>query len=88
MKTTSKIIIGLLVAIPLLIFIIAILYNNVFVLSEEDRNYYVNNGQLTTIELPACKARGGMVSAAKRFKIRGVSWVERIFIRQPNAGGG
>lgn len=56
MKTTSKIIIGLLVAIPLLIFIFAILYNNVFVLSEEDRNYYVNNGQLTTIELPACKA--------------------------------
>lgn len=56
MKTTSKIIIGLLVAIPLLIFIFAILYTNVFVLSEEDRNYYVNNGQLTTIELPACKA--------------------------------
>ena len=56
MKTTSKIIIGLLVAIPLLIFIFAILYNNVFVLSEEDRNYYANNGQLTTIELPACKA--------------------------------
>ena len=56
MKTTSKIIIGLLVAIPLLIFIFAILYNNVFVLSEKDRNYYVNNGQLTTIELPACKA--------------------------------
>ena len=56
MKTTSKIIIGLLVAIPLLIFIFAILYNNVFVLSEEDRNYYVNHGQLTTIELPACKA--------------------------------
>ena len=56
MKTTSKIIIGLLVAIPLLIFIFAILCTNVFVLSEEDRNYYVNNGQLTTIELPACKA--------------------------------
>ena len=56
MKTTSKIIIGLLVAIPLLIFIFAILYTNVFVLSEEDRNYYVNHGQLTTIELPACKA--------------------------------
>lgn len=56
MKTTSKIIIGLLVAIPLLIFIFAILYTNVFVLSEEDRNYYVNNGQLTTIELPVCKA--------------------------------
>lgn len=56
MKTTSKIIIGLLVAIPLLIFIFAILCTNVFVLSEEDRNYYVNHGQLTTIELPACKA--------------------------------
>lgn len=56
MKTTSKIIIGLLVAIPLLIFIFAILCTNVFVLSEEDRNYYVNNGQLTTIELPVCKA--------------------------------
>lgn len=56
MKTTSKIIIGLLVAIPLLIFIFAILYTNVFVLSEEDRNYYVNHGQLTTIELPTCKA--------------------------------
>lgn len=56
MKTTSKIIIGLLVAIPLLIFIFAILCTNVFVLSEEDRNYYANHGQLTTIELPACKA--------------------------------
>ena len=56
MKTTSKIIIGLLVAIPLLIFIFFFFCTNVFVLSEEDRNYYVNNGQLTTIELPACKA--------------------------------
>lgn len=56
MKTTSKIIIGLLVAIPLLIVTFAVLYNNVFVLSEEDRNFYVNNGELTTIELPACKA--------------------------------
>lgn len=56
MKKTTKIIIGLLVAIPVLIVASVVLYCYLFMQPQEKRNFHLEEGSLVTIELPTCKA--------------------------------
>lgn len=56
MKKTSKIIIGLLIAIPVLIVVFIVLYWTFFVQPQDKRNFNLRSGNPVTIELPVCKA--------------------------------
>ena len=56
MKKTSKIIIGLLIAIPVLIVVFIVLYWTFLVQSQDKRNFNLRSGNPVTIELPVCKA--------------------------------
>lgn len=56
MKKTTKIIIGLLVGMPLLIVTFIFLFTRVLMQPNEYRNFNLRSDNSVTIELPACKA--------------------------------